>query len=104
MIKNSVKKSNKNIKTTKTKKNEYGNNNNNNININNLEKNDKNKKIEKREKNNASFHCEDNNNNTKNMYLSPKTTGRSNIPQPINVNRNSNLFSKNLTKSRKKIK
>ena len=104
MIKNSAKKSNKNIKTTKTKKNEYGNNNNNNININNLEKNDKNKKIEKREKNNASFHCKDNNNNTKNMYLSPKTTGRSNIPQPINVNRNSNLFSKNLTKSRKKIK
>ena len=98
MIKNSVKKSNKNIKTmTKNKKNEYCNNNN----INKLEKNDKNKRFEK---SNASFHCKDNNNNNKNIYLSPKTTGRNNIPQPINVNRNSNLFSKNLTKSRKKIK
>ena len=98
LIKNSVKKSNKNIKTmTKNKKNEYCNNNN----INKLEKSDKNKRFEK---SNASFHCKDNNNNNKNIYLSPKTTGRNNIPQPINVNRNSNLFSKNLTKSRKKIK
>ena len=94
IIRNSVKKSNKSIKS-KNKKND---------NNNHVLKNEKSKRSEKREKNNNSFQHKEKENHNKKLYLSPKTTGRNNIPQPINVNRNSNLFSKNLTKSRKKIK
>ena len=43
-------------------------------------------------------------NNFKNGFISPNTTGRNIAIQPINVNRNSNLLSKKITKSNKKIK
>ena len=69
-------------------------------------KNIKNKKIDNQEKNIQSFHNKDknNNNNSKILYASPNTTGRNIISQPINVNRNSTLFSKKNNKSKKKIK
>ena len=48
---------------------------------------------------------EDNRNNTSNnLYCSPNTTGRIFTIQPINVNRNINLLSKKLIKTKQKIK
>ena len=43
-------------------------------------------------------------NNTNKLYFSPKTTGRINTIQPINVNRNTNLMSKKIIKTKQKIK
>ena len=43
-------------------------------------------------------------NKTKKKYISPNTTGRNLPSHPINVNRNSNLFSKKMNKSRQTIK
>ena len=96
-IKNSLKKSKKNIKKN-NKKIDYGNNSNR------LEKNIKDQKnlninedkiipsIQNKEENNSKM-----------VFISPNTTGRNIISQPINVNRNSNLFSKKID-SKKKIK
>ena len=99
IIKNSIKKAKKSIKNP-NKKIDYGNNSNR------LVKNIKIKKIDNQEKNIQSFHNKDknNNNNSKILYASPNTTGRNIISQPINVNRNSTLFSKKNNKSKKKIK
>jgi hypothetical protein len=43
-------------------------------------------------------------NNSKIYYPSPKTTGRNNTIQPINVNRNTNLISRKAVKTKQKIK
>ena len=45
-----------------------------------------------------------NNKNSDNLYSSPYTTGRIFTIQPINVNRNSNLMSKKIVKTKQKIK
>ena len=42
--------------------------------------------------------------NNNKLYFSPKTTGRINTIQPINVNRNTNLMSKKIIKTKQKIK
>jgi len=85
--KNSIKKSIKNLKMSnkRNEANEHLEKNKDNS-FRNKEKNDK---IE---------------NNFKNGFISPNTTGRNIAIQPINVNRNSNLLSKKITKSNKKIK
>ena len=82
--KNSIKKSIKNLKMS-NKKNECANEH--------LEKN-KDNSLRNREKNDKKE------NNFRNGFISPNSTGR-NI---INVNRNSNLLSKKIAKSNKKIK
>ena len=67
----------------------------------------KKKKIgkENEEKNNDSFeNKEKDNNNSKKVYISTNTTGRIIHVHPINVNRNSNLFSKKNNKSKQTIK
>ena len=43
-------------------------------------------------------------NKSKIYYPSPKTTGRNNTIQPINVNRNINLISRKAVKTKQKIK
>ena len=91
VIRNSTKKSKKNLK-----KLEYGNNSNH------LIKKEKKKIFETEEKINDSVKYKNQENN--NIYISPNTTGRNYIVKPINVNRNSNLFSKKNNKSKKKIK
>ena len=92
IIKSSMKKSKKNI----IKKNEYGNNSNH------LIKKEKKKIIDTEERINESLKFKNQENN--NIYISPNTTGRNYIVKPINVNLNSNLFSKKNIKSKKKIK
>ena len=96
-IKNSLKKSKKNIKKN-NKKIDYGNNSNR------LEKNIKDQKnlITNEDKIIPSIQNKEEN-NSKMVFISPNTTGRNIISQPINVNRNSNLFSKKID-SKKKIK
>jgi hypothetical protein len=86
--KNSIKKSINNLKMS-NKKNEFTKEN--------LEKN-KDNSFRNKEKNDKKE------NNFKNGFISPNTTGRNIVMQPINVNRNSNLLSKKITKSQKKIK
>ena len=98
IIKNSLKKSKKNIKKN-NKKNDYGNNSNR------LEKNLKEKHNINDDKIIPSFQNKekDNENNSKNIFISPNTTGRIKASQLINVNRNSNLLSKKVN-SKNKIK
>ena len=43
-------------------------------------------------------------NNSNHLYSSPNTTGRIFTIQPINVNRNTNLMSKKMVKTKQKIK
>ena len=43
-------------------------------------------------------------NTSNNLYLSPNSTGRIFSVQPINVNRNNNLMSKKIIKTKQKIK
>ena len=66
------------------------------------------KKTEIHEKINDSFKTKEdtrnNNNNSNNLFCSPNTTGRIFTVQPINVNRNTNLMSKKVTKTKQKIK
>ena len=96
IIKNNPKKT-KNIKMS-SKKLEHGNN------VNHF-KREKKKGKENEEKNNASYEKkEKENNDSKNIYISPNTTGRNIAVHPINVNRNSNLLSKKTSKSRQIIK
>ena len=45
-----------------------------------------------------------NNTNSNNLFCSPNTTGRIFTVQPINVNRNTNLMSKKVVKTKQKIK
>ena len=85
--KNSIKKSIKNLKMS-NKKNEANEH---------LEKN-KDTSFRNKEKNDKKE------NNLKNGFISPNSTGRNISIQPINVNRNSNLLSKKIAKSNKKIK
>ena len=98
IIKNSLKKSKKIIKKS-NKKIDYGNNSNR------LEKHIKDKISINDDKIIPSFQNKekDKESNSKNLFISPNTTGRIKVSQPINVNRNSNLFSKKVN-SKKKIK
>ena len=85
--KNSIKKSVKNLKMS-NKKSEINDP---------LEKN-KDNSFRNKEKNDKKE------NNFKNGFVSPNSTGRNIAIQPINVNRNSNLLSRKIAKSNKKIK
>ena len=53
---------------------------------------------------NNSFKTKDDNKNNLNIYNSPNTTGRIFTVQPINVNRNTNLISKKIVKTKQRIK
>ena len=53
---------------------------------------------------NNSFKSKDGNKNNHNYYNSPNTTGRIFTVQPINVNRNTNLMSKKIAKTKQRIK
>ena len=56
---------------------------------------------------NESFKTKEENRNlntSNNLYSSPNTTGRIFTIQPINVNRNTNLMSKKIIKTKQKIK
>ena len=82
--KNSIKKSVKNLKMSN-------------------KKSENNEPLEKNKDN--SFRNKDKKeNNFKNGFVSPNSTGRNIAIQPINVNRNSNLLSRKIAKSNKKIK
>jgi hypothetical protein len=57
--------------------------------------------------NHESFKTKDdykNVNTSNNLYRSPNSTGRIFSVQPINVNRNNNLMSKKIIKTKQKIK
>ena len=65
------------------------------------------KKTDTHKKINDSFKTKEdtrNNNNSNNLFCSPNTTGRIFTVQPINVNRNTNLMSKKIVKTKQKIK